>query len=224
MYFGPEVFSSMKAATLPKDNGMQNPMYAAPGGVKSDSISKVSLQFVDGSADSADPPYAQLLPNGRPASKSYENVPGKKDKTVLGDVELGGVGEEHPYEELGPQLMNAVADEYQKLSETRTATAGAAVPCASGPYATLYCVPISSRTTPNSHPVPPSPHPHYMPLIGCPRPENPYVFGPGPTTSVTDPSSSSSSSLASPEKTDLVKIKAANGLPDDMKPTNDKSS
>lgn len=157
MYFNPDTLASEKGGTLPKSgtlprsDAMQNPMYAIPGGVKSDSLSKVPLQLA--SSDMAQ--HSSPAEYEQPASQ--ENTQQVKD--------------ENHYEELEPLQagMDSVAREYQKLSEV----AREAVVVSSGPYASLYKTPSNSLPPP-----PPSHPPQYLPLLGRTRPENPYTVDP----------------------------------------------
>ena len=206
---------------------MQNPMYAAPGGVKSDSLSKVPLPFPNGTdpySIGTDPTYTQAVLNGRVSS--YENVSAKGGGGEKAGLEGAESNEEHPYEELGPKLMGVVADQYQKLSEStlgRTDTQSS-----NGGYAALYSVPIASAGT-DAPPVlpPPRPSSQYMPLLGGPRPENPYILSPRSSTC-----SSVTQLPASPEKTESVKANETTASPDKESSTdeiakfgnNDKSS
>lgn len=175
MYMGADTLLS---GTLTKNGTMQNPMYAAPGGVKSDSLSKVPLQFASNGSAVPNPTYTPPRLNGHSPSK-YQNIPAA-GKAALADLEDEV---DHPYAELEPLQvkMGTITAGYQKLSET---TEGGVA--SSRPYASLYSTPsVTSNSLPT---LPPPRPPHYMPLMGSTRPENPYVLGPRPDTSVAETS------------------------------------
>ena len=162
---------------------MQNPMYAIPGGIKTDSLSKAPLQF--GSND--------VVQHSSPAE--YEH-PAPQEKTQQ-------LKDENHYEELEPLQAGrgSVAPEYQKLSEVGQG----GVLLSSGPYASLYKTPsVPSNSLP---PPPPSNPPQYLPLMGTTRPENPYTVD--PSTPAQTPLEKSDTTPNSPtqtpsEKTDTI--------------------
>lgn len=158
---------------------MQNPMYAIPGGIKSDSLSKAPLQFASNGVVQYSSP------------SDYEQ-PAPQEKTQQ-------LNDENPYEELEPLQAGreSVAPEYQKLSEVAQ---GGMV--SSGPYASLYKTP--SRPSNSLPPPPPSHPPQYLPLMGTTRPENPYTVD--PSTPAQTPLEKSDTTPNSPTQTPLEKL------------------
>ena len=185
MYLGPSTLfapslDTKPTNTLTKNGAMQNPMYAVPGGIHSDTLSSVPLP----------------LPLTDKLRAHYDQLHGPTSPSE-GEMAMENLEEEdHPYEQLGPPLFAAVATEYQKLSETALGGQEVTSSGNGGGYASLYNVPKATGS--DSAHLPPHPPQLMPPAVGGARPENPYIISPASdgVAVMTTP--------ATPEKRDLA--------------------
>ena len=178
MYLGPNtLLDSEKTSTLAANGGLQNPLYAAPGGVK-----PITLPT---SAKASSGHYNQLN-RSRPSSEHKDMVIENQEK------------EEPHYEILEPRVLTPTDAHYQKLVDASLdAKEGALF---NGAYASLYKVPPGTDCPPQTPPRPPQLMP---PTAGGARPENPYIIRPQQTSANGD--AMTTNSPTTPEKSDLAK-------------------
>ena len=164
-------------------------------------VIQVPLNLPNGSASST--PQQNGGHTTRPISKSYENV------AASGRVseEANEDNVDHPYEQLEGYQMKALTDEYQRVNMKQEEDQSSDT---TTPYAMLYNVPSNIMTPSNysvptvAPPAPPPRPPHYMPLLGCLHPENPYTIAPGIVPTPNDVTMTTTSP-ATPEKKGLAK-------------------
>lgn len=179
MYLGSNtLLDSEKTSTLTTNGGLQNPLYAAPGGVKPSTLPT--------SAKASSGHYDQLN-HSRPTSEHKEDV-------VIENQEK----EEPHYEILEPRVLTPTDSHYQKLADASLDAKEGAL--SNGAYASLYKVPPVIECPPQTPPRPPQLMP---PTAGGARPENPYIIRPQQTSANGD--AMTTNSPTTPEKPDLAK-------------------
>ena len=192
MFVPADMLASQSVDTLTRSAALQNPMYGASGGMKSNSLS--TNGDVPNPTNSKTP---EKIRRSSAQTSPYHRLPTEEpEKMELEDLE---VDEDHPYEELEPlqakmgTFLPTSIGEYQKLSESTEGKPGT-----NGPYASLSPPPVAQLQQ--------QPSREYMHLMSHTRQENPYIMAPNDPLAAS-PSHPVPLSVASPEKTGAVKEK-----------------